>query len=299
MQRLLLLLVRVVGLIGSLEKLVQLQRLERCNNILGANGLLLALCAKLVGLGCKHLNDLLAALDENVARVGSHAEAIARLCGNLGHDGLRHKEVVVSHSAWTAVLAFVHISIPNMAEALLLKAATDLPGAARDAEQLELQGCATDASLSVQLAAYLASDRLDEARFLWKRAPAAVTEQSQVFGWLVAVGRAVWQEQPAQRLLERSWPDQFVPIIAIVGEHLRERTLRRLRAFSVLRITKAVQLLEMPASDAAAYLASQGWTIDEASSIATAPVPEETQRTFTADTAQIAQLTSVLVHLDQ
>lgn len=101
-------------------------------------------------------------------------------------------------------------------------------------EQFELNmghsGLASAASLGVykvHLAAYLMCEKLDDARFLWKRVPSEIRDADAEFAALWAIGKAMWVKDMAAAQAAMAGYNWTPPLLSGIVERMQREHLNR------------------------------------------------------------------------
>jgi len=130
-----------------------------------------------------------------------------------------------------------------------------------------------------QLAAYLLSERLDDARFLWKRLPAALRESDPELGAQWAIGRAMWLKDAAAAqaaMRAHAWSPLVAPLVAqLQREHVARMFGQVAKAYTHVSAESLAHSLGIPVQAVHEMATAANWTTD-AESGAYVPVAEET-----------------------
>jgi len=199
-------------------------------------------------------------------------------------------------------------SITPLAEIEKLVSAGDLAGTAALCESFELDLCHSDETqpisltvYKVHLLAYLLTNQVNAARFLWKRLPAEIRADAELAA-LWEVGKQKWQKQPAgvqQALRAYSWSQPLVASLASkLQEDVLDATFKAIgAAYSLISVPVLAQSLGVPEATAHELAGAAGWRLNAESGFYT-PVapPNDVQRR--TNLAQLQALTDFVAHVE-
>jgi len=203
--------------------------------------------------------------------------------------------------------------------------AGDLAALTAATEALELEACGCDQSAgaagtyAMQMLAYLGQNDLNNARFLWRRAPDAVKADGLPLARAWRVGQGLWQEAyegPFALLVDAdggaAWGGgqgagggtgvDLAPLAALVAARVRARNLELIgRAFSSITPARAAALLGLDEAGAAAACAEVGWK-QEGTAILPAPLASAAAASgahLQTGLPQLEQLCRYVAHLEK
>lgn len=162
------------------------------------------------------------------------------------------------------------------------------------------------------LATLLLSRDLNEAKYLWKRAPAAVKTAGEIsqIGALWEVGKAIWNENTAAAVLlldKTPWNASLRRAVPSLRLQLLEDSISLLsQTTSGLRLSTVLQSLPIAEEEAISILAGMGAEVgpepDRSVQLAqtvSKRTATQSQSTDAASIAALQQYTEVLAMLDQ
>ncbi|KAJ8600723.1 hypothetical protein CTAYLR_003944 [Chrysophaeum taylorii] len=183
-----------------------------------------------------------------------------------------------------------------MSAAELLKQAEEREIALCDSEDYgEMVRNATE-----QMLLYFFENRLEDARFLWRRSnPAIKTDTSLAAAW--GVGQCLWQRnnvpEALRRLAHTAWGPSIAPLAAMVLDHIRQRELAAIglvfSAIPLAQVAKALDLSDQHALDACRQV---GWAYD-ATTTNIHPTPLAQADTSLDGLDQLQHLTAIVTQL--
>ena len=161
----------------------------------------------------------------------------------------------------------------------------DAASVASHCEQCELNldhaSLAPEASAALykaQLAAYLLTERLDDARFLWKRLPAMLRDSDPELGALWAIGRVMWLKDAAAAqaaMRAHAWSPLIAPLVAQLQREQVTRMFGQVaKAYTHVSAESLAQSLGVPVQTVHEMATAASWTTD-AESGAYVPVANE------------------------
>lgn len=180
----------------------------------------------------------------------------------------------------------------------------------KEAEALELALCdkLDDAKSAArfhtnscqQLILYLIENRLEDARFLWRRLATVRDTMPQLqAAW--NVGKCLWKRRDipeALRLLKQSpWEEQTVHLAEHAVQCIRQRELNVIgRVYSVVPLASVAESLMLTDQEALELCRQNDWTFD-ATSAMIHPTPLVDPGGKIDGLKQLEQLTSIVTHL--
>ena len=118
----------------------------------------------------------------------------------------------------------------------------------------------------VHLLAYMLTEQLDSARFLWKRIPAELKGGDAELRALWAIGTAMWQKDHAGMMAALSAHAWSPPLVAQLASALLsaqlERSFAALGAYSSIPAAKLAAKLGVPVAKVEELAAAHSWTAD-------------------------------------
>jgi len=143
----------------------------------------------------------------------------------------------------------------------------DIKDMCRKLEQQELESQLSGGRTGVEvyselLAGYIALGRLPEAKFLWKRIPDNVKQESAELGKIWEVGKAIWKRDYPNvfQNLQYEWSDSMKPLMQYITQQYREDTLRLVsNAYSTIKMSDLSQYLGQTPTEAGQHVQSLGW----------------------------------------
>ena len=175
-------------------------------------------------------------------------------------------------------------------------------------EKLELSlvdGAAGDlGSVSAQLLLlYVVADRLDEARFVWRRSPEAARAASAPLRGAWTVGAALWERRDVPgdiEILETgAWDDATAPLAAEAAAAVRDRELLLFASsYGEVRLGKVAAALRLTDQQALEACRSRGWVFSATSATLKPKPPPEAAPTFDGF-EQLQHLTAIVTQLSQ
>lgn len=175
-------------------------------------------------------------------------------------------------------------------------------------EKLELSlvdGAAGDlGSVSAQLLLlYVVADRLDEARFVWRRSPEAARAASAPLRGAWTAGAALWERRDVPGAIEiletGAWDDATAPLAAEAAAAVRDRELLLFASsYGEVRLGKVAAALRLTDQQALEACRSRGWVFSATSATLKPKPPPEAAPTFDGF-EQLQHLTAIVTQLSQ
>uniref|UniRef100_A0A7S4I965 CSN8/PSMD8/EIF3K domain-containing protein n=1 Tax=Prymnesium polylepis TaxID=72548 RepID=A0A7S4I965_9EUKA len=199
-------------------------------------------------------------------------------------------------------------SIAPLAEIEKLINANDIAGTAALCESFELDLCHSDETqpisltvYKVHLLAYLLTNQVNAARFLWKRLAPEIRADAELAA-LWEVGKQKWLKQPAemqQALRSFSWSQ---PLVAALVSKLQEDELSETfkavgAAYSLISVPVLAQVLGVPEATAHDLANTAGWRLNAESGFYT-PVGPPNDKQRRTSLAQLQSLTDFVAHVE-
>lgn len=171
--------------------------------------------------------------------------------------------------------------------------------AIRTCEDMELEGTATSETQTLLMAAYLLKGDLNNARFLYKRATADLTQPSTEFSALFTVCKVMWARGSVNPALTAyTWSSKVNEFVAILKDVSSEKALSLLaRSYSVVNAEHVATVLGVSAADAVAVAVGRGW--QHAADTNTLTPPPAAASSSTKEQVQLEDLADIIVHLEQ
>mmetsp|Transcript_32367 Transcript_32367/g.75138 ORF Transcript_32367/g.75138 Transcript_32367/m.75138 type:complete len:208 (+) Transcript_32367:54-677(+) len=165
------------------------------------------------------------------------------------------------------------------------------------AEQLDNIG----ALYAIHLLAYLLEGRLNAARFLWKRTPAAVQQQPQPLAAHEALA-ALWQRKHAEffrHLRAGPWDARLQVLAAEVASRGRHQLLNEIGdAYEVITVERLAAILGVDIAEAQEACAERNWGVDATGHAS--PIPVKTSKDLMQmGEAQLKKLAKYVAYLEQ
>lgn len=189
-----------------------------------------------------------------------------------------------------------------------LAGAGDVPALASFCENFELdlrhneEPTATSILVyKLQLLCYLLCERLDSARFLWKRLPIEFRDEELCSLW--EVGVQMWQHNPAgvqAALAAFDWSGPFVaPLVERLRHEQLERSFRLLgRTYGSMSSHWLANTLGIAEEKVHLMAGEAGWTLDSDTSSYT-PLPEPEAKRSAMGMEQLQQLVDYVAHVER
>jgi len=182
------------------------------------------------------------------------------------------------------------------------------PAAIASAELYEIDEClaverseADRPSYDLLLLAYLHENRLDDARFLWKRIPSAQRAVGSPLASVGALLQALWSRNYADfyRSCETvAWSDAHLALIQQLVETTRMRTLALIsRAYTSISVQDLASYIGVSVDDALRVAGDHSWTVDSTANMVQ-PKPLTSAEKRTIDLEQVTQLTQYITQLE-
>ncbi|XP_048362207.1 COP9 signalosome complex subunit 8 [Sphaerodactylus townsendi] len=157
-------------------------------------------------------------------------------------------------------------------------------------EQCETQeleapgGIATPPVYAQLLALYLLHNDMNNARYLWKRIPAAIKSANPELGAIWSVGQRIWQRDfPGiyTTIGAHQWSETIQPIM----EALRDATRRRAfglvsQAYTSISVDDFTAFVGLPVEEAVKGVLEQGWQADSSTRMVTPKKPGPQEPSF-------------------
>eukprot|EP00933_Yihiella_yeosuensis_P027043 TRINITY_DN20976_c0_g1_i1.p1 TRINITY_DN20976_c0_g1~~TRINITY_DN20976_c0_g1_i1.p1 ORF type:complete len:262 (+),score=83.50 TRINITY_DN20976_c0_g1_i1:119-904(+) len=155
---------------------------------------------------------------------------------------------------------------------------------------------------AVHLLAYLLEGNLDAARFLWKRTPSAVQQQTQAAAAHEALA-SCWRRQYDQYFswLAPSvpWDARLQPLAAEVVSRSRSKVLDRVaNAYKVIAAGRIAAMLGLDEAAARTACEARGWAVAADGTVTPIPVKSEDDLMQMGE-AQLQKLAEYVSHLEQ
>ena len=192
-----------------------------------------------------------------------------------------------------------------------LAGAADFAGLVTLAEEFELELQHTEVPTAVSvgvykvhLLAYMLTEQLDSARFLWKRIPAELKGGDAELRALWAIGTAMWQKDHAGMMAALSAHAWSPPLVAQLASALLSAQLERSfaalgRAYSSIPAAKLAAKLGVPVSKVEELAAAHSWTADAVTGALKPMQPEPEAQPASGQADQLQRLTEYVAHLEQ
>lgn len=141
-----------------------------------------------------------------------------------------------------------------------------------------------------------------DARFLWKRIPAAVKQNNPELEAVWKLLQFFWCRHYQgiwQALQGYQWSPQLQPLVDALTAKTREDTLDLIStAYHTVRPDKVAKLVGLPQQEALQVCLAQGWQYDEATGMLTV-VPKPAPEAGHDGCGNLQQLAEYMVHLEQ
>ncbi|KAK4339964.1 hypothetical protein RND71_041426 [Anisodus tanguticus] len=125
----------------------------------------------------------------------------------------------------------------------------------------------------IHLLGHIYNNDTNNARFMWKKIPAAIKEARPEVVAVWKIGQKLWTRDYAgvhEAIREYSCSTEVQPIVASFAELYKKRMFELLlSAYSTISIQDAARFLGMNENDATNYVLQQGWVLDSASQMLT------------------------------
>ncbi|KAJ0391932.1 hypothetical protein P43SY_009891 [Pythium insidiosum] len=148
----------------------------------------------------------------------------------------------------------------------------------------------------------LLAKNLNDARFLWKRIPSDIKQQSTLLANVWSIGKALWKRDFAAAYgeMNREWPESVRELIATLRKSTRESAAELVSvAYSTIPLSEvAVALGFDDETSLVAYCESLGWSV----SLSTKLVHPKPLARSVAELSSLQQLESIsdyVLHLEQ
>lgn len=130
-------------------------------------------------------------------------------------------------------------------------------------EKLEIEeGSLTAEQYTKLFAAYLYTNELCAAKFLWRRVPDAMKTTPELQKvW--SIGKALWTKQFTQafELIDCKWPDVLEPTIMAIKSRIQQDTLKFISMhYENIPLDKFQTLMGVDKEQAERIVESEGWT---------------------------------------
>lgn len=169
-------------------------------------------------------------------------------------------------------------------------------------QEQEAANCVAAPQVYCQLLAiYLLQRDLANAKFLWKRIPAAIKNANPELAVIWAVGQKMWQRDfpGTYENLKKEWSDGLRPIMDAVLDATRKRAFNLVaRAYSCISVEDLCAFVGMAASDAIDAAQSRGWKVDATTQTVTPCLPEKPLELAISSEQQLNQLTDFVSFLE-
>ncbi|KAK9915796.1 hypothetical protein WJX75_004222 [Coccomyxa subellipsoidea] len=173
-----------------------------------------------------------------------------------------------------------------------------------DAEELQSPNpnvLAQDWPIALHLLGHIYNGNLEDARFLWKRTPAAVKEQDPELKAAFQLLQITWNKDYQaiwQALAASGWSQHASKLIAALHAKLRAHSLQFLsRSYSTISPAKAASLLGASEAELQPLVEPEGWKLDPATNMF--KVEERTvEDADRADLQHLERLSRYMVHLE-
>ncbi|XP_013381777.1 COP9 signalosome complex subunit 8 [Lingula anatina] len=126
-------------------------------------------------------------------------------------------------------------------------------------------GVATPQIYGQLLTIYLVQNDLNNAKYLWKRIPAAVKSANPELGNIWTIGQKMWQKDFAgiYEAINKDWSDNLKPTMATLLESTRRRVFNLVaQAYSSVSGDQFAQMMGMTVEEAVQAAVSQDWKAD-------------------------------------
>lgn len=125
-------------------------------------------------------------------------------------------------------------------------------------------GCLTVEQYKKLFSAYIYTNELCAAKFLWRRIPEAIKSDPELHNvW--SVGHALWTKQYVQvyELIDYNWSDLLQPIMVAIKHRIQEDMLKLINVlFENLKLDKFQMLMGVDQEQAKTIVESIGWTCE-------------------------------------
>ena len=155
----------------------------------------------------------------------------------------------------------------------------------------------------IYLLAYFLCDQLDNARFLWKRIPAASRDADAELCAIWAIGNAMWVKDSAAAqgaMLAHAWSQPLVSglVARLQREHMSRTFAEIAKAYSLIRAESGARALGVSVAKFSEMANAAGWTVDAESGAYVPHKEEETERKPQM-MEQLQMLTDYVAHIEK
>ncbi|KAH3754169.1 hypothetical protein DPMN_188832 [Dreissena polymorpha] len=149
-----------------------------------------------------------------------------------------------------------------------METTVDFQALTTDLETQELEAANGIPSAEVYgklLGCYFLQNDLCNAKFLWKRIPAAIKTTSPELSHIWLVGQKTWQRDfpGIYEALQREWTEPYREIMAAVLDATRRRAFHLVsKAYSWINVEDFSTYVGLPVNEAVKAAQDKGWTAD-------------------------------------
>ncbi|XP_001185403.2 COP9 signalosome complex subunit 8 [Strongylocentrotus purpuratus] len=185
-------------------------------------------------------------------------------------------------------------------------AAFDAISLVEQCEQQELEapgGVASPELYKKLLALYLLQNDLNNAKFLWKRIPAAVKTADPELGYIWEIGQNMWQRDfSSSKLysaLNREWSDVIKEIISALSDSIKQRLFQLVgNTYTSIEDDQFASYLGMSKEQAINAVQEEGWSYNSTTQMILPKKPVPSREAPAPSEQQIAQLTEFVAFLE-
>jgi COP9 signalosome complex subunit 8 len=124
------------------------------------------------------------------------------------------------------------------------------------------EGCLTTEQYTKLFSAYLYTNELCAAKFLWRRIPEAIKADSEL-NKVWSIGKALWSKHYTQayELIDCKWSDILEPIMVAIKRRIQQDTLKFISMhYENIQLDKFQTFMGVDKEQAERIIESEGWT---------------------------------------
>jgi len=128
------------------------------------------------------------------------------------------------------------------------------------------------------LAGYIGMSRLPEAKFLWKRIPDTVKQETKELGKIWDVGKSIWTRDNPKvfQNLQSEWSEPVQPLMEFIGKKYREDMIKLVSmAYSSIRLADLCGYLGLDHQETVKLAQSLSWMCNRDTEMVE-PIPSKT-----------------------
>lgn len=180
----------------------------------------------------------------------------------------------------------------------------DIDRLAAQCEQQELEspsGIPSPEVYAKLLTVYLLQNDLNNAKYLWKRIPAASKTAHPELGNIWSIGQHLWTRNfvAVYPLLTQDWSDEIKPLMVALRDAIRQRIFRLIgQAYTSIEAQQFASYAGLQVDEAIQAVVAEGWEYDSASKVILPKRPVPSKAPPIPSEHHISQLTDFVTFLE-